>query len=224
MELNESTINILKNFASIQPNIVIEEGNVLKTMAEARNVLAYATLDQEFPQKFGIYDLGEFLGVMNLVDSPVLRFKESFVEISNSSGTTKVKYFYSDPQMLTTPSKELVMPEAEVKFKLEAAVLDRIRRASATLGHDKLTVEPSEGSIRLTVVDTADATSNSMSVEVPGSYESDQFQFVIGIPNIKVISDSYDVEVSKKLISKFESSSGDVKYFIALEKSSTYGG
>lgn len=223
MELNETTINFLKNFASIQPNIVIEKGSVLKTMAEARNVLAYATIEQEFPETFGIYDLNEFLGVMNLVDEPVLRFMDGSVEISNSAGTTKIKYFYSDPQMLTSPTKELVMPEAEVEFKLEPSTLDRIRRASATLGHDKLTIEPCGGSIRLTVVDTNDVTSNSMSVEVPGSYQNDKFKFVISIPNIKIIPGSYDVKVSSKLISKFESRESNLDYFIALEKSSTYG-
>lgn len=224
MQLTEKTLSILKNYASIQPNLVVEEGNQIKTMAEARNVMSSAELDQEFPVSFGIYDLSEFLGVLSLVDSPDVSFSDQYLTVQDSSGTAKVRFWYSSPDMLTHPKKDLQMPPAEVTFKLSQNTLDRIRRASSTLGHDKMVIEPNDGSILISVTDTTDSTCNSFKIEVPGSYESDEFQFVMGIPNIKVIPGDYDVSVSSKLISKFEGTSGDIRYFIALEKSSTYGG
>ena len=85
MQLNENTLTILKNFAGINPNIVIESGNVLKTITEAKNVLAQAKLDQEFPSSMGIYDLNEFLAVLGLVDSPTLDFTDDYVIVNDAS-------------------------------------------------------------------------------------------------------------------------------------------
>ena len=105
MELKESTISVLKNYAAINTNIVIEAGNKIKTMTEARNVMSSATLDNEFPQGFGIYDLNEFLGVVSLVSDPTLTFEQDYVVVSDTSHTSRIKYFFSDVDMLTTPKK-----------------------------------------------------------------------------------------------------------------------
>jgi hypothetical protein len=223
MQLNENTMAVLKNFASIQPNIVLHEGNTVKTIAEAKNVMAVATLDQTFTSTVGIYNLDEFLAVLGLVDTPELKFGDDFVTVSDSTGRSSVKYFYSDQSILTSPAKDIPMPEAEVKFTLDLATLNKVRRAAGALGHEKMTITANDGSIKLSVVDNTDATSNAFSITVPGSYETEDFTFVMNIANLKLIDGDYDVSVSSRLISEFKNASTDVVYYIALEKSSTYG-
>ncbi len=223
MQLSDTTLAVLKNFASIQPNVVLNEGNVVKTIAEAKNVMAVATLDQSFDKEVGIYNLDEFLSVLGLVDSPDLAFHDDFVTVQGS-GRSQVKYFYSDPSILTSPAKDIPMPEAEVKFTLDENTLNRIRRAASALGHEKLTLTNDDGGLKLTVTDNTDATANAFEVTVAGVYETGvTFNFVMNIANLKLITGDYDVSVSSKLISQFVNKSVDVKYFIALEKSSTYG-
>lgn len=223
MQLNEKTISILKNFADIQPNLVFREGEEIKTIAEAKNVMAVAKLDQEIPRQFGVYNLNEFLSVVDLCDDPELSFTDSHVKVSDGSGVSSVKYFYADESILTSQTKNIPMPEAEVSFKLSETTLNKIRKASSTLNHEKLLITPEDGSVRMTVVDEKDETSNSFSILVPGEYDKDvDFQFVLHIPNLKLISGDYEVDVSTKLISRFTTE--DVVYYIALEKSSTYGG
>lgn len=223
MQLNENTMAVLKNFASIQPNIVLSEGNTVKTIAEAKNVMAVATLDQAFTSSVGIYNLDEFLAVLGLVDTPELAFGDEFVTVSDSTGRSSVKYFYSDQSILTSPAKDIPMPEAEVKFTLDLATLNKVRRAAGALGHEKMTITANDGSIKLSVVDNTDATSNAFDITVPGSYETEDFTFVMNIANLKLIDGDYDVSVSSRLISEFKNASTDVVYYIALEKSSTYG-
>lgn len=223
MQLNENTMAVLKNFASIQPNIVLSEGNTVKTIAEAKNVMAVATLDQAFTSSVGIYNLDEFLAVLGLVDTPELAFGDDFVTVSDSTGRSSVKYFYSDQSILTSPAKDIPMPEAEVKFTLDLATLNKVRRAAGALGHEKMTITANDGSIKLSVVDNTDATSNAFDITVPGSYETEDFTFVMNIANLKLIDGDYDVSVSSRLISEFKNASTDVVYYIALEKSSTYG-
>lgn len=224
MELSENTLSILKNFSGINQNMLIKQGNVIRTITEARNVLATAVVDAEFPQDFGIYDLNEFIGSLGLVDKPTLSFNESFVTIGDSSGRSKIKYFFSPEETLTNASKDINMPEAEVKFTLDNETLNKIRRAASTLGHDEVSVSNKNGTLTLSVVDSQNSTSNSFSIDISGEFDTNtNFNFILNISNLKIISGDYDVEISSKLISRFSNKELNLKYWIALEKSSSYG-
>jgi len=224
MELSSRTVDILRNFASINPNIVVSEGNTLKTMSIAKNLVAKAVIEESFPTTFGIYDLSEFLSVINLVDNPTIEFGENNCSVRDGSGLSSVRYFYSDPEMLTAPKKDIVMPVADVQFLLTNETLSKIKRASAALGHDEINIRPSSGAIEIAVVDGSDSTSNSFSITVDGEYpEGADFNYVMSVGNLKLIGEDYEVSVSNKLISNLRSTESETEYFIALEKSSTYG-
>jgi hypothetical protein len=193
-------------------------------MSIAKNIVSRAEIDESFPNTFGIYDLSEFLSVLTLVDRPSITFGESFCTVSDGSGLSSVKYFYSDPEMLSAPKKDIVMPECEVKFLLTNETLSKIKRASSALGYENISIRPSGNSIEVTVVDTEDSTSNSFSVLVEGQFpEGADFNFIMGVNNMKLLGEDYEVSISTKLISHFRSINSSTQYFIALEKSSTYG-
>jgi hypothetical protein len=116
------------------------------------------------------------------------------------------------------------MPEPEVKFTLDTDTLSRLKRASSVLGHDSISITPEGNSIKLTVVDNDDATSNSFFSYVEGEFqEGVDFNFILNVNNLKIVSEDFEVGISKKLISNFKSKQSSIEYFIALEKSSTYG-
>ena len=223
MELNDKTLAVLKNYATINPNVVINEGNVLKTISEAKNVLSSAELYDTFPKTFGIYDLNEFLNVLSLVDSPNLKFEDNYVLVSDGSGRTRIKYFYSDIDMLTVPSKDIIMPEAEVSFSFDRETLSRVKRAASVLGHTELSVSVINNVLSLSVVDQNDKTSNVFSIDVDGTYKNENFNYVFNISNLKMIDDDYRVDISSKLISHFVNEQSGIQYWVALEKTSTYG-
>lgn len=221
MQLSEQTINILNNFKTIQSNIVFTEGNVLRTMADAKNIMASVKIDTDISQEFGIYDLGEFIATLNLVDKPELDLKKDHTVIRSTSGRSRIKYFFSDPDILVSPTKEIKMPPADVKFTLDVDTLSKLKKAGATLGHDMLVITPDDGALILTVCDPKNSTSNNFSIDIAGEFDGD-FSFVIDMNNLKLMMTDYDVSISKKLISSFVSKdpSIPVTYWIALEKSS----
>jgi len=224
MELNDGTLQVLKNFSGINQNILIRQGNTLKTISEARNVVARATISEEFPKDFGIYDLNEFIGVLGLVDVPRLKFEDEHVTIGDSTGRAKVKYFFSAEETLTTPQKDINMPECEVKFTLTNDTLNKIKRAASTLGHNEVSISGKDGVLSLSVVESGNYTSNSYSIDIEGEFPSDRtFQFIISIGNLKILPGDYDVQISSKLISQFSHKELNVQYWIALEKTSNYG-
>jgi hypothetical protein len=193
-------------------------------MSEAKNVLAEAVVEENFPREFGIYDLNEFLSVVNLFETSNLKFEDTHLIVSDTSGRSKIKYFYSDVEMLTSPTKALSMPPAEVKFTLDQNTLNSLKRASSALGHSEVSITAGNNTITLSVVDSENATSNTYSIDVVGEYESEDFNFILNISNLKMMPANYEVEISSKLISQFTSTNLDkqVKYWLALEKTSTY--
>jgi len=222
MEISAETIKVLSNFSQINGNIVIKPGNKITTMSEARNVLAEAVVPEQFDTQVGIYDLSEFLRVINLVDTPNVMFKEKFMNIGGNAGRAMVTYYYSDPEMLTTPQKSIVLPSEDVWFDLPQQTLSALKQSAAAFGHNHMIIEPDGDVIKISVVDLENPTSNSYSILVDGNYK-ENFKFIINISNLKMINGDYQVKISKQLISEFTSKDGNLKYWVALEKSSKYG-
>jgi hypothetical protein len=224
MELSEATLSKLKNFAGINSNIVIKEGNTISTISEAKNILAVSEISETFDKCFGIYDLNEFLGVLGLVDQPRVKINEDHAVISDSTGRSKIRYYFSDIEMLTTPTKTAAMPSVDVKFSLDGDTLNKVKRAAAALGHTELTATSGgDGVVTLTVASSDNSTANTFSIDVQGSAEKEEYNFIFNIANLKLMAGNYEVEVSKKLISQFKNNQTDSTYWIAVEKNSSYG-
>ena len=224
MQLSSDTITVLRNMANINPNIVIEPGSKLSTLGESRTVFATATVEEDFPRQVGIYDLDEFLRAVALVDQAELTFEDNYVQISDQSNRASIKYFYSSPDILTSPKKDIVMPEAEVTFTVDNETMNNVIKAAGVFGHDMFTVTANNGTLSLGVVDPDDSTSNAYSVDVGGEFETEDFAFIIRISNLKLIPGTYEVKLSSKEISQFRNVDKDITYWVALEKNSRYGG
>ena len=224
MELSDKTLNVLKNFSGINQNLIIRSGNIIRTISEARNVLGTAIVDEQFPQDFGIYDLNEFIGVLGLVDTPRLKFRDEYVTVGDSVGRSKVKYFFSAEDTLTTSKKDITMPDPDVSFVLTNDTLNKLKRAASTLGHSEVSITGKDGVLSLSVVDSQNSTSNTFSIDVDGEFKPDvNFNFIISIGNLKILPGDYEVQISSKLITQFKNKEVNVTYWIALEKSSTFG-
>ena len=226
MNISDETLEVLKNFASINPNIVLNPGQQIKTISEAKNIMASAEIVEDFPQEFGVYDLNEFLSVLSLVQPADLSFDDKFVTISSTGDNrSKIKYFFSEPEILTTPQKDINMPECEFGISITESVLDQIRKAAAVLGHTELVLTGDNGVVIATVLDDRDSTANTFSMELDGNNEcKNEFKFVINIANLKLLPGDYYVSISSKLISNWTnvSRTAPVNYFIALEKTSEF--
>ena len=223
MKLSEHTTSVLKNFASINQNLVIKEGKTISTMSAMKNIVAKAEVDEDFPREIAIYDLNEFLAALSLFTNPVLDFSENFVTITEEGKTgNSLKYFYSDPSVVTTPSSEITMPETEVKFSLDSGDLSRVQRAASVIGSPDLVLEKNGTGSYLTVKDKKNDTANNYSLDVDAE-GSGEYNFFFKVENLKLLPTNYDVNVSSKNISHFKSqTSNAVEYWIALEPESSY--
>lgn len=221
MKLSDNTLTLLKNFAGINQSILVKQGNKLRTISIAKNILAEAEITEEFPRDFAIYDLNQFLNGLSLHQDPDLDFVEdSYITIRE--GKRRVKYFYADPNVIISPpEKEIKLPSEDVCFQLETGSLEKLVKAASVYQLPDISAIGDAGVIRLVVRDKKNDTSNEYSIVVGET--SEQFTFNFKVENIsKIISGAYDVVVSRKLLSQFTNTKHNLSYWIALEPDSTF--
>ena len=222
MKLSNQTVTILKNFSEINKGIWIEKGNVLRTFADpGKNILAEATVKDEFPVAFGIYDLNSFLGVLSLhKESPELDFDEHHVLVKGLGGKSKIKYRFTDKEMIVTKDKKLTMPSVDITLGLEEDDYNWVANVAKTLQSPHISVK-SDGSTHVSLM-TFDAKNDAAHVEqlqISGEKDCNgtAFDFVFHTADWnKIIAGSYELQISNKGLSHFTHASDQLEYFIGL--------
>ena len=218
MQLSNDTRDVLKNFSTINQNLLVKSGNVINTMSAMKNIVAKATIPDTFDNEFAIYDLNEFLSAMSLFKSPTLDFGEQSVRLNEEGGGSSLKYFFSDPSVVNNTKTEITMPSVDVEFTFTQDTFNAISKASAVLGVPDVVLKGTAGGdIVLTVTDRKNETSNDFSIKVGDNSPSD-FTYYFKVENLKLLGGDYKVQVSAKGITHFSHVNKSVEYFIALEQ------
>ena len=213
--LSKPTLEILKNFCSINKSLVINPGNKLSTLSINKNILVYADVEESFDSQLSIYDLGVFLGGLSLFEQPSIdTSRDNYVTVSDTKGRSKTKFFYADPDIITQPpEKEINLPSEDVKFRLESTALQQLQRAASVYQLPDLCLFGDGEKMNLCLTDKKNDTSNTYSIEVGTS--EDEFCYCFKVENLKLLLGDYNVTLSKSNVALFQGEG--IKYFIALE-------
>jgi|TARA_B110000908_G_scaffold97402_1_gene114995 hypothetical protein len=219
MKISTNTRDVLKNFSTINSGIRVKQGNKIETISNMKNILAVATISEEFPKNFAIYNLPEFLGATSLLEDPDFQFNDASLSIADDSSS--LSYFYASEGMVVAPDKIITMPDADISFDISTQLLSDLNKAASVLGVNDLVLESDGTKVTLTVKDKKNTTSNTFSRTV-GEGNGDTYTMYFKIENLKVLEGSYAVQVSSKGISHFQNKDIDLEYFIALEPDSKF--
>ena len=220
MKISDNTRDVLKNFSTINSGIRVKTGNKLETISNMKNILGVATVSEEFPQDFSIYNLPEFLGATSLLEDPDFQFNDTSLSITDSNSA--MNYFFASEGMVVAPDKMITMPNAEITFDLSSTLLNDLNKAASVLGVNDLVLKSDGSTITLEVTDKKNTTSNTFS-RIVGEGDGNVYNMNFKIENLKVLDGNYTVSVSSKGISHFNNKDIDLEYFIALEPDSKYG-
>jgi hypothetical protein len=221
--ISNNTLEVLKNFASINSNILVREGNVLTTISPVKNVMAEATVSETFDTPFGIWDLNKFLGTVSLFETPEFFFEDKSVTIKSKKNNTSVQYYYSEPSLLTTVNKQIVMPESVVDCTITQKTFNDITKAASVLQVNDIALRPNGNELELVALDKKDSTSNSYSISLGNLPHADRdFCFYFKAENLKMLPGDYDVSITEKVVSQFTNTNLSLKYWVALESDSHY--
>ena len=233
MQLSNSTLTVLRNFASINPNLYVEKGtSLIKTVSEAKNIMATAQVLETFQgsppggASLGIYDLNEFLAAVNLLDNPDIEWDSTKITMRDSTRNKTLTYFCAAPEILTYPPKEIKNPEYEIELEISQEVMTDLKKAASVFGFNTFQIVSESGSedVLCRVCDVQNQSPNTYSEKVGTVEPSNTFNFDFVISNLKCIPDDYDVQLSSKFISCWKSKSNtkhsNVTYWVAMEKTS----
>lgn len=217
MKIDTDTVNVLKNFAKINPSIVVQEGNVLKTISPNKTIMAKANVTTSFDKKFAIYNLDRFISIVSTFTDPDFKFGEKSVDISDNNRNQH--YIYADENTVTkAPDREISLPSVDVRFHLTNDNLKDVEKAAGILGLPEIVVAGDGNKLYLQAADSKNPTGDVFSILIG---ETDKtFKAIFKVENIKIIPCDYDVSISSKGISHFVHK--DIEYFIAVEQSSTF--
>lgn len=227
MILSANTLKSLQNFATINPNILVtKDSNIIKTVAEAKNIMAMVETDDTFDETFGIFDLNEFLSAVSIIPNPDFTFGSEYVTIKSASSNSSIKYFCANPSILTSPTSDIKDPEYEITLELTNGHINSIKKAASVLGHDRFSfVKEGSNEVYVQVADVNNKSSNVYREAIGEVNDSSSFQFNFLINNLKILPGDYVVDLSSKLISRWELvSAGAPKmtYWLAIETTSEY--
>lgn len=225
MKLSSETIGVLKNFGNINSGIFLKKGKTVKTVSSHKNILAQATIPDEIPADFGIYDLNEFLSVVSLhKDDLNLEFDSKNVVISGLKGRSKIKYRSCDATMVVSPpDKALALNDPEIQFDLSAEDFRWILDAANVLGSPQISVESDGTKVTLNTLDVSNDSAHTESLELDVEGSGNKYKMVFKTENIsKILSGSYEVKISSKGISHFKNKKTALEYWITTEVGSTF--
>jgi hypothetical protein len=216
MQISNETIQVLKNFATINSNLMIRKGKKLATISTAKNIFAKAEVAEEFPAEVAIYDLNSLLALLTLVENQEVEFGEKSLTISKNNG--KFEYFYASPNVIVAaPEKEIEL-DTHYQFKLTSEDVNMIMKAAAITGAPTISIISKNGKVSLTVGDRKNDTANNYKKNI-GESESD-FECHMAVENFKVVPDAYNVIISKKKAFLLKHETKSIEYFIAMENDS----
>lgn len=217
MKLSENCLNVLKNFSSINPSILVKSGNTIKTISPQRTIFAKAELDEVFPSDFAIYELSKFLGALTLFDDAEVEFFDEHLKISHNKNS--IRYTYADPSMIITPpDKDITLPSVDISFELTSEDLARLQKALSILRVPEMSITGEDGTIYVKAVNNKNPSSDSFSIAVGVSDKA--FNMIFKAENLKIMNRNYTVNISSKGISEFKSD--NLTYWIVTESQSKF--
>ena len=220
MQLCKETLDVLKNFSSINTNLVIREGSKIETISPSKNIMATYTAEDVFDTQVSIFNMNEFLGVLGAFESPNLELNDMSMTISQ--GKQKVDYIYADEKLLVTPpTKGITFPPADISFQLSDVVLSKLLKMSQILKAEDFAVIGDGEKLTLKVLDIKNPSCNAFEIDTECE-SSEVFQANFKIERLKLMPGVYDVEISSKKISRFSHTGLNLVYLIAVEQDSKF--
>lgn len=216
MKFTTKTIQILKNFASINSCIHFKKGNILKTVNQPYTIVGIATLDQEIEQSFAIFDLNRFLGALSLFNNPDIQLHESYMTIKD--GSKELNYIFADPSTILEPKEDLSLPNIAATVKISASNLADILKALSVMGLPQLAFVGDGENVSVQAINSEDPTSDVFKITNLG--ETDRvFRAIYKVENLKIVPGEYTVDIAERGISLFRGEG--IEYFVAIEKNSS---
>lgn len=223
MKFSEKSIEVIKNFSTINQGIIFKEGNTLKTVSPQKNVLAVAELEDDIEKEFAIHDLNNFLTVASTSDSGEFLFDDSqHIIITSESGMGELRYRFSSSNMIVAPpEKDIQFPTPEINIDIPAKSLEAIFRTAGIINTPHIGFISDGENVYATAFDAVGAKNHQYKLNL-GKGNGDAYECHFKLENLKVIPGDYELNISSKGVSHWKNKNRPIEYWVTLEPGSKY--
>jgi len=218
MKISKKTIDILKNFASINTGLYVEAGNKLYTLSSGYSIITQATIDETFESNFAIYDLSKFLGVLSLFDGAELEFDSKYVTIYDQNNSS-TKYYFCDPKnvekIVKNYGKTPKCGKNLFKFDITSKQIESLKRAASLLELKTIKIQKSDqGGVDVIVLDQENVSPNEYSIHFSDADVLGDAEIFLNIDLLNLYPGNYTVEVGDDVSTKWTNRDTDLTYYI----------
>lgn len=222
MKLSKRTIEILKNFSTVNEGIAIEAGsNKLKTISKEKSVFATATVVETFEQDAAFHDLNMLLAIIGK-DSAELEFGENSVTVKSPFGKDVIVYCPVDVLIVPPKDKKINMPKADISFTLAPNQLEALLSKANIMSLDNVVITSEDGRLVMKALNKSDKSSHTTSIDLGEDKSNADFQLYLRREELKMLPETYDVQVSAKGLARFVTKDESLEYLVAVEKQGSY--
>lgn len=223
---SSETLEIMKNFAVINPSIYIRQGDVLDTLSISNEIMGKAQIAESFPCDIPIYEFTKFLNQLKLYSEPVIDVDASdecltIRDNDPEKQAASTRWTFSDAGIIHYPKRKMPVPDTDLSFTITQEQLENILKACGILNFTTILCErEDENNLSLKVIDMEARKGNHYKIIVPAEIDAGMktIEMIFKVETLIMQKRDYSVAISKKLYSHWHNP--DVEYFIALDKRS----
>jgi hypothetical protein len=224
MQIDKYTISVLKHFSSINPVLLIREGNVL--ISGIPNIIkASATLDISFPKRFALENVAKFINILEMFKEPNVEFLDNMLTISGTTnsvlGSHEFKLMYTDENIiedLIVPDRQIQLPSIDISLKINSEMLPQVMKALKVLGLSEIHFYGDGDNVFINVLNSENPSSDTYSLCL--GKNNKKFRAAFKAEYFSVYPNNYDVEICKKGIARFTSER--LEYFVTMNNNNSY--
>jgi hypothetical protein len=224
IKLSDQTTKTFKKLYSINQSLrILEDNRTVKSINETKTLAAYVEIEESFPRDFCVYDLGEFISVLNIVNEPVLDFSnDRYVIVKSSDNSQRLKYVETNPELITSYfDNAITLKSEDVVVNVDEKSLKAVMKSASTLRLEYIGFRADGEKVYFTTfnrrVDSDNQEMNAFTIEL-GPCE-DKFDIFYPTEIMTVLDDGCEFTFSKgQRISRVRCA--NMEYWIAMDKDS----
>lgn len=215
--LSERTLQLLANFETINPSIVLTPGKMLRSINDSSTVIAVAQIEEDFPFEFPILDLTKLLAIQRLPSfkGGKAEFHQDYILLKGEN--SQLQFWRSAKELTVVPADTIELPSVDFEAIITPEKMKELTRACSTLGHKTVRLVAQGGKTRLVATTTTLDNSNNYTVEL-GETALPDFIMPLDVANLKMIEGNYTLRACAELqMVNFQSSDATINYFVGAQ-------
>lgn len=232
IELKQTTIETLKRISKVNQSIrLVKDSKELKSKSQTGVMFCIAPIEDTWPRDFNIYNVNEFLSVLDIVETPELDFSsDKYVTIRSKDGKQKLRYLESAPEYITSYTDKIPpMAGSDIEVTVTENQFKSIIKAAQTMNLEYVGFVGDGDKVSITAFNKNNgdnADTNTFSIELGDSSTDQTFKmyYKLKVHEIDILQGegSLEFSISSRKISKVKTESSKT-FYITMDPKSEFG-